>query len=79
MCKIKFERKTNMGNIKNEVFLGTKEMQNKKFELLAKMSQPEIWTYKKIRETDPYRILRNYFFFTYNRLSEENKIIFVNI
>ena len=66
MCKIKFERKTNMGNIKNEVFLGTKEMQNKKFELLAKMSQPEIWTYKKIRETDPYRILRNYFFFTYN-------------
>lgn len=35
MCKIKFERKTNMGNIKNEVFLGTKEMQNKKFELLA--------------------------------------------
>ena len=64
-----------MGNIKNEVFLGTREMQNKKFELLAKMAQPEIWTYKKIRETDPYRILRNYFFFTYNRLSEENKII----
>ena len=55
-----------MGNIKNDVFLGTKEMQNKKFELLAKMAQPEIWTYKKIRETDPYRILRNYFFFTYN-------------
>ena len=55
-----------MGNIKNEVFLGTREMQNKKFELLAKMAQPEIWTYKKIRETDPYRILRNYFFFTYN-------------
>ena len=64
-----------MGNIKNEVFLGTREMQNKKFELLANMAQPEIWTYKKIRETDPYRILRNYFFFTYNRLSEENKII----
>ena len=36
-----------MGNIKNEVFLGTREMQNKKFELLAKMAQPEIWTYKK--------------------------------
>ena len=64
-----------MGNIKNEVFLGIREMQNKKFELLAKMAQPEIWTNKKIRETDPYRILRNYFFFTYNRLSEENKII----
>ena len=53
-----------MGNIKNEVFLGIREMQNKKFELLAKMAQPEIWTYKKIRETDPYRILRNYLFFT---------------
>ena len=36
-----------MGNIKNEVFLGIREMQNKKFELLAKMAQPEIWTYKK--------------------------------
>ena len=63
-----------MGNIKNEVFLGIREMQNKKFELLAKMAQPEIWTYKKIRETDPYRILRNYFFFTYNRLSEKTKL-----
>lgn len=64
-----------MGNIKKDVFLGNKEKQNKKFELLAKMAQPEIWTYKKIKDKDPYRILRNYFFFTYNRLSEENKIL----
>lgn len=64
-----------MGNIKKDVFLGNKEKQNKKFELLAKMAQPEIWTYKKIKDQDPYRILRNYFFFTYNRLAEENKIL----
>lgn len=64
-----------MGNIKKDVFLGNKEKQNKKFELLAKMAQPEIWTYKKIKDKDPYRILRNYFFFTYNRLAEENKIL----
>lgn len=64
-----------MGNIKDEVFLGTREIQNRKFELLSKMAQPEVWTYKKIKEKDPYRILRNYIIFTYNRLSEENKII----
>ena len=64
-----------MGNIKNDVFLGTKELQNKKFQILAKMAQPEIWTYKKIKETDPFRILRNYFYFTYDRLDEENKIL----
>ena len=54
-----------MGNIKEDVFFGAKEALNKKLELLAKMAQPEIWTYKKVKDTDPYRILRNYFFFTY--------------
>lgn len=43
--------------------------------MLAKMAQPEKWTYKKIQEKDPYRILRNYIQFTYNRLAEENKFI----
>ena len=66
-----------MADIKNEVFLGNKESLNKKFELLAKMAQPELWTYKKVKvkEVDQYRILRNYFFFTYSRLVEENKIL----
>lgn len=64
-----------MGNIKDDVFLGKEEVQNRKFELLAKMAQPEIWTYKKLKDQDPYRILRNYIFFTYNRLDEENKIM----
>ena len=67
-----------MGNIKNSVYLGTQAVQNKKFELLAKMAQPEIWTYKKVKDTDPYRILRNYFYFTYDRLEEENKILVSN-
>lgn len=64
-----------MGDIRNDVFLGNKDSLNKKLELLAKMAQPEIWTYKKIREKDPFRILRNYINFTYNRLDEEKKII----
>lgn len=64
-----------MNQIKNDVFLGKIEEQNKKFEILARMAEPEIWTYRKVKDSDPYKILRNYFFFTYERLYEENKII----
>jgi len=64
-----------MGNIKDEVFLGIQEEYNKKLAGLAAMAQPEKWAFGKDKEKDPYRILRNYFQFTYNRLSEENKII----
>ena len=39
------------------------------------MAQPEKWTYKRIQDKDPYRILRNYIQYTYNRLDEEGKII----
>lgn len=35
----------------------------------------EKWTYKRIQDKDPYRILRNYIQYTYNRLDEEGKII----
>lgn len=61
--------------IKNDAFLGTTEKFNQKLELLAKLAQPEMWTYKKIKDIDPYCILRNYFFFTYDRLKEENKLV----
>lgn len=64
-----------MGTIKEDVFLGTTEKYNQKLEMLAKMAQPEMWSYRRIQETDPYRILRNYIQFTYNRLNEEGKII----
>lgn len=64
-----------MGTIREDVFLGTMEKYNQKLEMLAKMAQPEMWTYKRIQESDPYRILRNYIQFTYNRLDEENKFI----
>lgn len=64
-----------MGKIKDDVFLGTTDKLNDKLERLSKMAQPEMWTYKKIRDVDPYRILRNYFFFTYNRLDEEGKLL----
>lgn len=64
-----------MGTIREDVFLGTTEKYNQKLELLAKMAQPEMWSYKRIRDTDPYKILRNYIQFTYDRLEEQNKII----
>lgn len=63
-----------MITIKNDAFLGTVEKMNEKLEALANLAQPEIWTYKKIEENDPYKILRNYFFRTYDRLKEENKL-----
>ena len=64
-----------MGTLREDVFLGTTEKYNQKLEMLARMAQPEKWTYKKIQDIDPYRILRNYIQFTYNRLEEENKFI----
>lgn len=64
-----------MGTIREDVFLGTAEKYNQKLEMLAKMAQPEKWTYKKIQGIDPYRILRNYIQFTYSRIDEENKFI----
>ena len=64
-----------MGTISEDVFLGTAEKYNQKLEMLAKMAQPEKWTYKKIQDIDPYRILRNYIQFTYSRIDEENKFI----
>jgi len=64
-----------MGTIRDDVFLGTTEKYNQKLELLAKMAQSEMWTYKRIRDVDPYKILRNYIQFTYDRLEEQNKII----
>lgn len=64
-----------MGTILEDVFLGKAEKYNQKLGILAKMAQPEKWTYKKIQEKDPYRILRNYIQFTYNRIDEESKFI----
>ena len=34
--------------IKNDAFLGTTEKFNQKLELLAKLAQPEMWTYKNL-------------------------------
>lgn len=64
-----------MGTLLDDVFVGVTDKYNRKLEILAEMAQPEKWTYKKVQENDPFRILRNYIQFTYNRLSEESKII----
>lgn len=65
-----------MGTLYEDVFLGLPEKYNQKLEILSKMAQPEKWTYKKIQEKDPYRILRNYIHFTYNRVEEESKFVY---
>ena len=65
-----------MGTLYEDVFLGLPEKYNQKLEILSKMAQPEKWTYKKIQEKDPYRILRNYVHFTYNRVEEESKFVY---
>ena len=61
--------------IKDEVFLGTREEYKDKLAYLARKATPEPWSFGASKETDAYRILRNYFEYTYNRLSEEGKII----
>ena len=64
-----------MGKLFDEVFLGSKDEYTSKLELLAKMAQTEIWSFGKDKSTDSYKILRNYFNHTYNRLSVEDKIL----
>lgn len=64
-----------MSIIKQEVFLGVREHYNGKLEKLAEIAQPEVWSFGKDKEKDPFRILRNFFQYTYNRLSEEDKIM----
>lgn len=61
--------------ILDEVYVGKKEELNKKFALLANIAQDEMWTFRAIKDTDPFKIMRNYFFYTYNRLREENKLL----
>ena len=67
-----------MGSIRDDVFLGSHEKYNQKLSILANLAQKEIWTFKSIREEDPFRILRKYFEFTYDRIKEEGKLLISN-
>lgn len=58
-----------------DVFRGNREQFNDKLRILSELAEKEKWTFTKIEMTDPYRILRNYITFTYNRLEEENKFL----
>ena len=59
---------------KPDVFAGNREVFNEKLRTLSEMAEPEKWTFARIRESDPYRVLRNYIQFTYNRLEDEKKL-----
>ncbi len=65
-----------MSNISKEVFLGNHTTYNALLAKIATFAQPEIWSYGKLKITDPYKILRNYFENTYDKINEENKFVF---
>lgn len=64
-----------MSGIRDEVFLGTTESYNRILKQIAELAQPEKWTYGRYKISDPYKILRNYFEHTYDRIKEENKFV----
>ncbi len=55
---------------KDTVYSGNREAFNSKLKILANFAEKEKWTFAKSEMVDPYRILRNYIAFTYNRLEE---------
>lgn len=59
----------------NEIYLGDYDGYNAKLKILADLAQPEIWSFGKDREEQPYKILKNYFEHTYRRLKEEDKLL----
>ena len=61
--------------IRDEVFLGNRDSYDKKIAYLAKTALPEPWSFGKDKDTNPHRILKNYFEHTYERLREEGKIL----
>ena len=44
----------------NEIYLGDYDGYNAKLKILADLAQPEIWSFGKDREEQPYKILKNY-------------------
>lgn len=59
---------------RNDVFKGNKEQYNDKLRILANLAEDEKWTFEKIKNAFPYKILQNYIAFTYDRLEEEGKL-----
>lgn len=58
-----------------DVFKGNKEQFNDKLKFLSSLAEPEKWTFEKIKKEEPYKILKNYVAFTYDRLETENKLL----
>ncbi len=66
-------------NLREDAYVGSKEAFIKKLGILAIIAKPEDWNFKneQFKKVDnPYPILYNYLFFTYDRLKQENKIIY---
>ncbi len=67
-----------MSHIRDEVFLGNRVDYTQLLKQIADLAQQEKWTYGGYKLRDPYKILRNYFEHTYDRISEENKFVYSN-
>ena len=67
-----------MSGIKDDVFLGRKEQYEQKLKQIADFAQSEKWSYGSYKRTDPYKILKNYFEHTYDRIKEEGKFVISN-
>ncbi len=60
-----------------DAYMGNKEIFEKKLTFLSNMAQPEQWDYS-VPEREPNFILRNYLYYTYDRIKQENKIAVTN-
>jgi len=65
-----------MSIIKTKVFLGNRDHYTELLKSIADMAQPEKWSYGRYKHSEPYKILQNYFEHTFDRLYEENKLIY---
>lgn len=57
----------------HDAYMGPKEVFDKKIVYLASISQPEQWNYSDPSK-EPNLILKNYLYYTYDRVKQENKI-----
>lgn len=59
----------------NDVFKGNKDQYNDKLRILASIAEEEKWSFSRNVADEPFKILKNYIEFTYNRLVEEDKLL----
>lgn len=57
-----------------DAYMGNANIFAQKLDYLSRLAQPEQWNYNDPQK-EPNQILKNYLFYTYDRIKQENKII----